>query len=137
MLWWLLACGTVGLSAEEAKGGHARVDLEPKGRVDFGSVSPEARPAEATVTAVSIGTEPVIVEQAWIEGADSGAFYLGELRVPAHLDPEEELSIPVRFDPADGGAFNGTLVVQMNDGSIMERALVGSGCRDEDGDGEC
>lgn len=137
MLWWLVACGSVGLTSPEVEEGHARIDLEPRGRVEFGSVSPAAGPAEATVTAVSIGTEPVVVEQAWIEGADSGAFYLGELRLPAHLEPEDELSIPVRFDPDDGGAFNGTLVVQINDGSVMERALMGSGCRDADGDGVC
>lgn len=134
----LAACGDVGLvSNENDVEGVAKVDVDPRGKIDLGEVPPEGTSASALVTITSIGKQVATVEDAWIEGAESGSFTLEDSALPRDLDPEETATLVLHFLPDVTGGHSGTLVVQSDGGEVIERALVGWGCRDDDEDARC
>lgn len=133
----LVACGTVGLESWNSGPGKAHVDIEPAGRVEFPDTSPEGHSEETEVSVVNSGDGAATIEDAWVEGADSGAFFLEGLRLPTELAPGEAYTFTAHFLPADAGLYQGTLVVVSGEGAYVERLLMGTGCRDENRDGRC
>lgn len=133
----LIGCGSVGLVENGEEPVPGRVVIEPMGKVQFGSASPHGRSVSQEVLVRSFGDAPVRIESAWTEAVSEGVFYLPSDPFPRKLDPGEEFVFEVRFLPEARGTVQGSLVLTTDDGTVSDRALVGSGCEDEDADGDC
>jgi hypothetical protein len=139
-VWILLvaACSSsVGLESWQPEPGRPFVDIEPRGRVEFPATSPAGPSVEVEVTATNSGDAAATLDDAWIEGSESGVFFLEQLPLPTSVEAGEGFTFPVHFQPVDRGSFQATLVVQAGEGAVVERLLLGSGCSDTDGDGDC
>lgn len=132
----LLGCGSMGLDQNEIYDGAGRVEVLPDGQIDFPD-RPVGRGASMDVTVNSIGDIPIIVNEAVIQEEDPDVFFVGDPPFPMQLDPGESVTFKVNFEPQETGTVRGVLVLEMDDGSAVERNLVGAGCRDGDNDGSC
>lgn len=133
-------CGDFGLVEWEAdSGGAARITFSPSGELRFDTVSPYGEPAEETLTARSAGTEPVTVTDLTLDGDDVASFDIGRVALPARLQPDETLDIPLSFSPNAVGGFSAILVIETNidESPTSERRLSGQSCNDTDRDGRC
>lgn len=135
--WGLVGCGSVGLEDATSAGASGLVDLEPAGEINFGNLSPYGRPASVTARVSSVGAEPVLVDEVWVEADQEGAMYVGNLPFPLELAPGEVAPFDVKFLPDGRGAFHGRLIVSVVGGPELERNLVGYGCEDADHNGAC
>ncbi len=135
----LVGCGGVGLDMYAGDVLGPLVATDPDGDVQFGDHVPDARSMANDVRVISAGDESVYVADAWVESNTEGVFFLpNELPFPQMLDPGVEIPVTIRFAPTAVGTFHGALVIEVgNDGTLLERMLVGQGCRDQDDDGEC
>ena len=87
----------------------------------------------------SAGTEPVTVTELSLDGDDVANFDIGRVALPARLQPEETLDIPLTFSPNAVGGFSAILVIETNidESPTSERRLSGQSCNDADRDGRC
>ena len=133
----LVSCGSVGLESWGQDAGQPHLDIDPRGRVEFPDTSPEAHSVEMSISVVNEGGASAVIDDAWVEGADSGAFFLEGLRLPTQVPPGGTYTFTAHFLPEEAGLHEGTLVVLTAEGASVERLLMGSGCRDENRDGDC
>lgn len=131
-------CGDFGL-AQAALAGGPMLQIDPDGEIRFEQASPSGRESTQEVTFVSSGGEEVHVAGAWVESTTNGVFYTNEeLPFPKSLDPGTDIPINIHFAPSAQGTFHGLLVIEVGtDGTLLERELVGQGCRDAQRDGAC
>ncbi|MSP56537.1 MAG: choice-of-anchor D domain-containing protein [Myxococcales bacterium] len=129
-------CGSVGLDANTVFDGKGMATVAPDGMIEF-----EARPVgqgtSEQFSIDSVGDIPITVEDAWVEVPDPNVFFVGALPFPKSLAPGESFEFQVNFEPQQNGIFYGTLMVAMDDGSTLERNVTGTGCGDDNHDGEC
>jgi hypothetical protein len=134
----LVGCGGVGLDQLAADALGPLVATDPDGDIQFGDHVPDARSMSHEVSVLSTGDESVYVADVWVETNTEGVFYVpNELPFPQLLDPGAEIPVTIRFAPTAVGTFHGALVIEVEDGTILERMLVGQGCRDTDRDEAC
>lgn len=138
-LFFVVACGEVGLVEYVGDDGEALVAVEPQGQIRFDRASPEGRSQSEEVLIVSAGDASVYVADVWVETSTASVFYTGnELPFPRYLDAGDEIPVVIHFSPVAVGTFHGTLVVESGlQGALLERQLVGEGCSDPDRDGSC
>jgi len=136
LLFLIAGCGSMGLDQNALYEGNGRVEIAPDGIVEFPD-RPVGRGASEEFTVESIGDIPITVEDAWVDVADPGVFFVGDLPFPMRLSPGDSVAFQVNFEPSSTGLFRGTLVLTMDDGTALERNVVGSGCSDNDGDSVC
>lgn len=137
-LFALAGCGQVGMDETVDQDVAPWLSFDPDGPVSFGRVSPSGSAERSQVTLISNGDADVGVEDAWIESDPPHAFYFqNDLPFPMLLDPGDSVPLEVSFSPDATGEFHGTLIVQLEGGQIVERNLSGTGCKDNDRDGEC
>ncbi len=137
LLALLVSCGSVGLESWEQEAGPGRLDIDPKGRVEFPDTSPDGHSVESEVSVLNEGGSAAVIDDVWVEGAESGAFFLEGVRVPTQVQPGGTYTFTAHFLPEESGLHEGTLVVLTAEGAYLERLLMGSGCRDENRDGDC
>lgn len=136
LLLALAGCGSMGLDQNEIFDGAGRIEVFPDGQVEFDD-RPVGRGSSVDFTVNSIGDIPITVEAVVIEEDDPDVFFVGDPPFPMRLDPGGSVTFRVNFEPQHTGTVRGVLVLEMDDGSSVERNLVGSGCRDNNGDGAC
>ena len=137
-LFVLAGCGQVGMDETVATDTTPWLSFDPAGSVSFGRVSPNGSPEKDQVTLISNGDSDVGVADAWIEADPPHSFYFpNELPFPMVMAPGDSVPLVIDFSPDATGSFGGTLVLQLENGQIIERALTGTGCSDTDRDGEC
>ena len=129
-------CGSMGLDQNALYEGNGRAEVAPDGMVEFPD-RPVGRGSSEEFVVESIGDIPITVEDAWVDVDDRGVFFVGDLPFPMRLSPGDSVTFQVNFEPPSTGVFHGTLVITMDDGTTLERNVVGSGCGDNDGDGVC
>lgn len=132
-------CGEFGLQELGDTDGEGLLTLDPDGELRFGEASPHGPFTDLEVRFVSAGTSPVQVVDAWVESTSDGVFSTpGTLPLPRRIEPGGDMPVLLRFDPTAQGSFHGVLVVELGpSGTLMERTLTGTGCRDDDADGSC
>ena len=95
------------------------------GQVTVGSDSTK------TVTVSSTGTAPATITAGAISGAGFSATYAGvpiaNLSAPIALQPGQEVTFTVAFDPTKAGAATGQLSLTTDTGSPVNVALTGTG----------
>ncbi len=139
-LFFLAGCGSFGLDeGPVALESEPLISIDPDGDIVFEASSPSGRSQSEEVVVMSLGGVGAYVANVWVESTTEGVFFTGEeLPFPKLMEAGEEIPITVRFQPTAAGTFHGVLVVETGtDGSILERALLGNGCRDSDADGNC
>ncbi len=145
------ACGQPGLEPiadpdwYDPEPGVLRV--EPTHVVDFGRASPDAGRQRMEIWMTVEGDLPVAVSDFYLDDATSLAFTLPEeVPVPVLLQPGDEATFSVFFEPYAVGDYFGTVVVLSDrevgdDGDSGEREfeleLSGEGCQDLDEDAVC
>jgi hypothetical protein len=97
--------------------------------VGFGNVEVNT-PATQSVTLTSTGTAPVTVNSATVTGA---GFSVSGATLPATLNPGQEITLSVQFDPSKAGAATGQLTIASNSstGSTAIISLSGTGTSPE------
>lgn len=129
-------CGSVGLDPNMVFDGKGMAIVAPDGMVEFAD-RPVGQGASEDFSIDSVGDIPITIEDAWVEVSDPNVFFVGALPFPKRLDPGESFEFQVNFEPQQSGIFYGTLIVTMDDGSTLERNVTGTGCGDDNHDGEC
>lgn len=133
-----VGCGQMGMSELVDEDAENWLSFDPDGEISFGKSSPNAKSVEKQVTLSAQGEAAVTVADLWIDSDAKHVFYLdGELPFPRVMDPGDTIPVDIRFMPESSGGYKGTLVVELEDGRVMERNLTGSGCSDSDHDGVC
>jgi hypothetical protein len=112
--------------ASDASGGTANVPLSGTGdavptanltlsttSISFGQ-TPIGSKVSRTLTLTSTGNAPLDINT--ITASDP-AFSVGALSLPATLQPNQQLTVTVTFDPTTAGTDSGTLTVTSNDAS--------------------
>jgi centrosomal CEP192-like protein/ASPM-SPD-2-Hydin domain-containing protein/HYDIN/CFA65/VesB family protein len=101
--------------------------------LSFGKV-PLGSQAAKSVTVTSTGTAPGTITAASITGASYTATYAGvsvqNLSAPITLQPGQQVTFSVVFDPADANTANGQLSLSTDTGSPVNVALTGTGVQD-------
>lgn len=136
----LIGCGDFGLTEVSSieGGGETLVAIEPQGQIRFDEASPHGNSVSEEINVEPVGDGSVTIEDAWIESSTSGVFYTsGDLPFPRTIDAGDTFPFTVRFSPVSAGTFHATLVVETSGGAILERQMLGEGCRDTDRDGRC
>ncbi|MFZ5480413.1 MAG: hypothetical protein ACOZNI_26860 [Myxococcota bacterium] len=135
----LIGCGGVGLDQYAVDALGPLVGTDPDGEVSFGDHVPDARSQATEVSVLSIGDEDAYVADVWVESNTDGVFFVpNDLPFPQMMEPGAEVPVTIRFAPTAVGTFHGVLVIEIGEeGTILERMLVGQGCRDTDDDGAC
>lgn len=134
----LAGCGSFGLDPTVAQGGQSWIDITPTGEVQFGPASPSGKSVSQDVTVVASGDSDAVVTDAWIEATSAGVFVLPtELPFPRLIPAGGEVPLHVKFHPLAQGDFRATMVVEIEDGTVVERVMTGVGCGDSDDNGTC
>lgn len=134
----LAGCGQVGMDETVDSDPHAYLTLDPNGEISFGKVSPHGHSEEEQVTLTANGDSSLGVQDVWIESKPKDVFYFeSDLPFPKNLHPGDSVPLTIRFRPDSTGSFKGTLIIEREDGTLIERNLTGSGCNDGDQDGDC
>lgn len=113
---------------------EACLALNPGATLDFGSVA-SGETAELDVVVINMCAHEVTLMSARMTSLSSTAFTLAEPdAAPAVLSPGSKRSIPVRFEPGNGGRAEATLVLTTTsgitpDGEIKLAIYGGSGMR--------
>lgn len=137
LLFFVAGCGSFGLApANDLPIG--RVELSPAAATNFGELLPEEQAAMAVFGMMSADEEdPGEVDEVWLEG-DTGAFQIvGMPELPELLHGKQRLHVKVRFAPQESGSYEGNFVMSTTGGQKVRRALVGTGCRNRDGNMRC
>ncbi|WP_162991480.1 choice-of-anchor D domain-containing protein [Halostella salina] len=82
--------------------------------VDFGNVTLDER-VTTTVTLSNRGSEPLRVGSAAVVGADPGSFGLVEPAAPLTLEPGEQRTATIEFQPTTPGSKSAILKLRTND----------------------
>jgi hypothetical protein len=135
----LIGCGDFGLTeVSSIDGDETLVNIEPQGQIRFDEASPHGNSVSEEIDVEAIGTGNVTIEDAWIESSTAGVFYTaGDLPFPRTIEEGDSFPMTVRFAPVSAGTFHATLVVETTSGAVLERQMLGQGCRDNDADGRC
>jgi hypothetical protein len=121
-----MGCGSLGLALGLGGDGQAAFE-EPS--LAFGPVVTGARPALGTATLVNVGEADVELVAADLESDVSGVFsFSSTLPLPLDLPPDEAFPLVLRFGPLQEIVYEGTLVVELGDGSVVTLPLTGEGC---------
>ena len=112
--------------ASNANGGTANISLSGTGdavptpnltlsatSISFGQTQIGSK-VPRTLTLTSTGNAPLSISTITVSGA---AFSLGAVSLPATLQPNQQLTLTVTFDPTAEGSDAGTLTVTSNDAS--------------------
>lgn len=129
-------CGSVGLEENMVFDGKGMAEVAPDGMVEFED-RPVGKGTSEDFEVDSVGDIPITIEDAWVEVSDPNVFFVGALPFPKKLDPGDSVGFKVNFEPQQSGIFYGTLIVTLDDGTTLERNVTGTGCNDDDHDGEC
>ncbi len=120
---------STGSNSEVALSGASIAAPSPQltlssGSLSFGSVTVNTTTMQS-LTLTSTGTAPVTVNSATISGA---GFSLIAQSFPITLDPDQSITLPVRFSPASPGSANGQLIINSDSstGSTATVALSGT-----------
>lgn len=137
----ILLCGCGSPFLELADGGGGTLfEIQPDEEVSFGMASPNGRPVTKEAWLRSYGSGSVAVESISLDQDARGVFTLAFDPTPCLLTGEDELPVEFRFHPDDSGQYSGrvSFVARVNGNELeLTRKLTGSGCTDQDGDGEC
>jgi hypothetical protein len=137
------AAGTVTVSSNSTASPKLVVQIHGKGvasnaaslaasasSLSFGNVSVGSK-ATKTVTVTSTGTAPATITAASITGADYTATYAGvavqNLTAPITLQPGQQVTFSVVFDPTKTGTASGQLNLSTDTGSPVNVTLTGRG----------
>jgi hypothetical protein len=98
--------------------------------LSFGQV-PVGTPTTKTVTVTSTGTAPATITAGSVTGAAYAATYagvpVGNIAAPITLQPGQQVTFSVVFDPASVGALSGQLSLSTDTGAPVNVALTGQG----------
>ncbi len=136
----LPGCGALFLEPMAAYQDGAVLEVEPEGQVEFGQISPHGSPTTQEMYLLSAGSEGVAAEDVTIDQDGGGVFTLLFDPTPTVIAPGESAPVEIRFRPDAAGSYNGRVTVMaVIDGEEWEvtRRLIGSGCADNNRDGEC
>ncbi len=110
------------------------IDVAPT-EIDFGLVNEGASvKGEFSISNVSLGSQPLIVNNIEIIGADASKFNQ-DATTPLTLDPGESEVVTVRFRPRSARAFIANLLVESNDPDEGTAVVVLSGQGKSSGSG--
>ena len=140
------ANGTVTVSSNATTNSKIAVKIHGKGvagstpsfsasasSLSFGDV-PLGSQATKTVTVTSTGTAPATITGAAVTGTSYTATYAGvavqNLSAPITLQPGQQVTFSVVFDPTTAVAANGQLSLSTDTGSPVNVALTGNGVQD-------
>jgi len=134
------ACGGggFGLVALNVFEDTPNLEVQPEEEIVF-----DARPAatgsgEESLTIRGVGNSNVILETIDVVGQNAGAFRLPDLPLPRQLRPGAEFPVAITFRPPSVGNFVAEiLITAANTDVSVSRALRGTGCNDQNGDGVC
>jgi hypothetical protein len=131
-----VGCGRMGL--EYAEENAADLAMEPATGWDFGELLPEHQAAVHNFSITPDDDERgTFVEDVWLDG-DTGAFAIARAPdLPVVIESGRHETVVVRFRPEKGGAFRAELKAIDGNGARYRRTLVGTGCRNRDGDRRC
>lgn len=93
------------------------------GSLSFGSVTVNTTTTQS-LTLTSTGTAPVTVNAATVSGA---GFSLGAQGYPITLDPDQSVTLHVRFSPITAGSENGQLIIHSDSSTGSAAAIALSG----------
>jgi hypothetical protein len=132
-------CGSPFLELAGDAGG-AYFEIQPEEEVAFGLASPNGSPVTQEAWLRTYGSGNVAVESVSLDQDARGVFTLAFDPTPCLLSGEDEIPVEFRFHPDDSDQYSGrvSFVVRV-DGSerVLTRRLTGTGCSDQDGDGQC
>jgi Abnormal spindle-like microcephaly-assoc'd, ASPM-SPD-2-Hydin len=101
--------------------------------LSFGEV-PLGSQRTKTITVTSTGTAPATISGANVTGASYSATYAGvavqNLSAPITLQPGQQITFSVAFDPTATGTASGQLSLATDTGSPVNVSLTGSGVQD-------
>lgn len=137
------ATGTVTITSDAAASRSTAVKIHGKGigatvpalsasatTLSFGQVAVGSQ-AIKTVTVTSTGTAPATISAGSITGTGYTATYAGvpvqNLSAPLTLQPGQQVSFDVVFDPSQASTSNGQLSLSTNTGSPVNVSLSGTG----------
>jgi Abnormal spindle-like microcephaly-assoc'd, ASPM-SPD-2-Hydin len=140
------ASGTVTVSSNATTNSKIAVKIHGKGvaasapslsasasSLSFGGM-PLGSQATKTVTVTSTGTAPATITGAAVTGASYTATYAGvavqNLSAPITLQPGQQVTFSVAFNPTTTDTANGQLSLSTNTGSPVNVALTGKGVQD-------
>jgi hypothetical protein len=135
--------GTVTVSSNASVGPTKVVKIHGKGiaaaapslsasatSLSFGEV-PLGSQATKTVTVTSTGTAPATITAGAVTGASYSATYAGvaveSLSAPITLQPGQQVTFSVIFDPTTAATANGQLSLSTDTGSPVNVSLAGTG----------
>jgi len=131
-------CGSYGLDATDTGAMASQLGIDPLGEIDFGAHDLGApKSARTDVVMFVDGEQPLAIIDVFLEGGSSDIFSLSdELPLPLLLQPGVDFPVSLRFSPDTSGTFRGELTVMIDDGtddgSYINRPIVGEGCTDSD-----
>ncbi len=132
-LWWCIGCGELGLQITEV---DAELTVEPRGVIGFDRTSPYSHGA-AQKFSLNSDFGDVLIDEVLVH-SDQGVFFLGDgYRWPRLVRNDEPFEVTLRFLPEKDRRYEGKVIVRVEGGAILTRAISGSGCIDRDHDGEC
>ena len=137
------ASGTMTVSSDSASSPTLAVKVDGKGVVastpslsasastlSFGQVLVGSE-ATKTITVTSTGTAPATITAGSVTGASYTATYagvpVGSLSAPITLQPGQQVTFSVTFDPATTGTATGQLSLATDTGAPINVALTGRG----------
>jgi len=93
------------------------------GSLSFGRVTVNTTTAQS-LTLSSTGTAPVTINAATVSGA---GFSLGAQSYPITLDPDQSITLPVRFSPTTTGSANGQILIRSDSSTGSDATVALSG----------